>query len=319
MLYEKLNYVLTIAEEQNLTRAAKRLFISQPTLTLYLNRLEAELGAKLFDRTKSPITLTEAGRFYIENMKKIAASEQLVRNDIKLLANPDQTLVIGIGQVRGHHWLPAILPNFCAMHPGINIQIQQSAEQQMNDALTNGKIDVAFGVLPASSVQLEVVDLIYESLFLVAHKSFGLIPAFIRTKFDADNPYPVEPQKLDGLPFIAPQVSNGLYDSYEKLILKSGIHPSRTISINNLNTGFQLVRRGLGVQLLSGSLLQVDEEYKLDLHDLDFCILEDMPSSRKCVAAYQPDNAKAKLIRDLLQIIQETLLPECQHVLPIMD
>ena len=70
MLYEKLNYVLAIAEERNLTRAAKRLFISQPTLTLYLNRLEAELGVKLFDRSKTPIGLTEAGNYYIGEMKK---------------------------------------------------------------------------------------------------------------------------------------------------------------------------------------------------------------------------------------------------------
>ena len=60
MLYEKLNYVIAVAEEQNLTLAAKRLFISQPALTLYLNRLESELGVKLFNRGKSPVTLTDA-------------------------------------------------------------------------------------------------------------------------------------------------------------------------------------------------------------------------------------------------------------------
>ena len=70
MLYEKWNYVLAIAEEQNLTRAAKRLFISQPALTLYLNRLEKELGVKLFDRSRTPILLTEAGKYYVEQMKK---------------------------------------------------------------------------------------------------------------------------------------------------------------------------------------------------------------------------------------------------------
>lgn len=66
MLYEKLNYIIAIAEERNLTQAAKRLYISQPTLTLYLNRLENELGVKLFDRTKSPVTLTDAGAYYLE-------------------------------------------------------------------------------------------------------------------------------------------------------------------------------------------------------------------------------------------------------------
>ena len=65
MLYEKLNYIIAIAEERNLTQAAKRLYISQPTLTLYLNRLENELGVKLFDRTKSPVTLTDAGAYYL--------------------------------------------------------------------------------------------------------------------------------------------------------------------------------------------------------------------------------------------------------------
>ena len=60
MLYEKWNYVLAIAEEQNLTRAATRLFISPPALPRYLHRLEKELGVKLFDRRRTPILLTEA-------------------------------------------------------------------------------------------------------------------------------------------------------------------------------------------------------------------------------------------------------------------
>ena len=105
MLYEKLNYIIAIAEERNLTQAAKRLYISQPTLTLYLNRLENELGVKLFDRTKSPVTLTDAGAYYLEKMKKIYASAQALRSQIHFIANPTQTLLVGIGQVRGHHLL----------------------------------------------------------------------------------------------------------------------------------------------------------------------------------------------------------------------
>lgn len=52
MIIDKMDYIFAIAKEQNLTRAAKRLFVAQSTLTMYLNRVEAELGVKLFDRSK---------------------------------------------------------------------------------------------------------------------------------------------------------------------------------------------------------------------------------------------------------------------------
>lgn len=71
MSLDKLDYVLALAEERNLTRAAKKTFISQPALTNYINRLESQLGVKLFDRTVSPIQITRAGALYIERMKKI--------------------------------------------------------------------------------------------------------------------------------------------------------------------------------------------------------------------------------------------------------
>lgn len=62
MTLDKFEYVLAVAEEKNLTKAAKRLYISQPGLTSYINKLEQYLGIKLFDRSTSPIRVTEAGR-----------------------------------------------------------------------------------------------------------------------------------------------------------------------------------------------------------------------------------------------------------------
>lgn len=62
MRLDKLDYVLALAEERNLTRAARKAFISQPALTNYINRLEEQLGVKLFDRSVTPIEITRAGR-----------------------------------------------------------------------------------------------------------------------------------------------------------------------------------------------------------------------------------------------------------------
>ncbi len=313
MLYEKLNYILAIAEEQNMTRAARRLYISQPTLTLYVNRLEAELGVKLFDRSRTPVTLTEAGTYYLEEMKKISSSEQLLRSNIRLISNPSQTLVIGIGQVRGHHWLPMILPTFCSIHPNVNIQVVQGGESTMSEALQKRRIDVVFGALPANLPNLETEALMYEQLFFAVHKKYGLVPMALRSENSAAAPYVLEPEVLNGLPFIIPQVSNGLYSSYESLIMRNQIRPSRTISVSNLNTGLQLAIAGLGVQLVSGSILQMQKNIA-STECLDFCVLKAMPSTRKCVAAYYRDNIKIHLIRDVIRIIRQEVLTNCELI-----
>lgn len=308
MLYEKLNYIIAIAEERNLTQAAKRLYISQPTLTLYLNRLENELGVKLFDRSKSPVTLTDAGAYYLEKMKKIYASEQALRSQIHFIANPTQTLLVGIGQVRGHHWLPLFLPTFCSIHPDINVQIVQETEQQMYEDLQKQKLDVGIGVFPAST-DIEMVEIMEETLFFAAHRKFGLIPDHLRGKHDMKNPYIVQPDQLNGLPFIIPQVSNGLYDTYETILQNNQIHPSRTISINNLSTGLLLNVKGLGVQLLSGSVVYFSHEP--GVNQLDLFLLENMPETRKCTAIYQGSNIKQKLIQDLIRTLKNEVLPWC--------
>ena len=308
MLYEKLNYIIAIAEERNLTQAAKRLYISQPTLTLYLNRLENELGVKLFDRSKSPVTLTDAGAYYLEKMKKIYASEQALRSQIHFIANPTQTLLVGIGQVRGHPWLPLFLPTFCSIHPDINVQIVQETEQQMYEDLQKQKLDVGIGVFPAST-DIEMVEIMEETLFFAAHRKFGLIPDHLRGKHDMKNPYIVQPDQLNGLPFIIPQVSNGLYDTYETILQNNQIHPSRTISINNLSTGLLLNVKGLGVQLLSGSVVYFSHEP--GVNQLDLFLLENMPETRKCTAIYQSGNIKQKLIQDLIRTLKNEVLPWC--------
>ena len=74
MMIDKMDYIFAIAREQNLTRAAKRLFVAQSTLTMYLNRVEQELGIKLFDRSKTPILPTPAGALCIEELRRSGRS-----------------------------------------------------------------------------------------------------------------------------------------------------------------------------------------------------------------------------------------------------
>ncbi len=121
---DKLDYLIVLAEESNITRAASRLFISQPALTSYINRLEDELGVKLFDRNTTPIRTTPAGACYIAEMEKIRNQQIKLYNDLKRLEyDPEQTLTIGIGRNRGSIWLPRILPGVYERFPEAHLRI----------------------------------------------------------------------------------------------------------------------------------------------------------------------------------------------------
>lgn len=308
MIYEKLNYIVAVAEEQNITRAAKRLFISQPTLTQHLNRLEEELGAKLFDRSKNPVTLTAIGKTYLEEMKKIADLEAQLYNNIRIAAAPSQTLVVGISNVRGSYWIPPILSYFCAKYPDIDIQIIQCTEERMVKVLCDREMDLAIGTMPPAPDHLKTVYLGEENMVFTAHKKFGLVPPGQREQYGLDRPYIIEPQRLDRMPFIVPQIGNGIYSNYDSVIRQKNIHPSRTISSNNLSTGFRLAQRGLGVQLTYQQFIPLICANG-DQDTMDYFAFEQMPIGRRCVAAYHRDTVKRTLVTDFIQILQTHVLP----------
>lgn len=311
MLYEKLDYVLAIAEEQNLTRAAKKLYISQPTLTMYLNRLEENLGVLLFDRRKNPIEITPAGKHYIEKMKEIAEAEQILRGELRTVQNPAQTFRIGSARVRGHYWLPSLIRILNEHHPEINFVISLGSERQMQKLLEKQSLDMAIGSLrdiPEGDVPLVIEDLCYEKILLVAHKKYGLIPPEEREQFSPENPYVLNPNQLQHLPFITPPPANGMYRSFQKLMGIYNIQPSSSIVIDMLTTGLMLVEQGLGVQLISaGILVSIPTEERRK--ELDYCVLPDFPEARSCSVGWREDTELLPLIRETVDILKRDVLP----------
>jgi len=311
MMNDKFEYVLAVAEERNLTKAAQRLYISQPTLTLSLNRLEEELGTKLFDRSRSPIIITAAGQFYLDRMKQIARAERSLRTDLQFFSHPKHSLIIGIGQVRGNSWIPKILPEFIRLHPDVNIQVLQKTEETIYEGLTQNRVDLVIGSYPTASADFALEELLFERLFLGANKCFGIVPEKLRSQYGIDNPYPVQPERLQGLPFITPGLGNGLYSAYENMVRENHLRPCRTIALGSQSTAAKLTAAGLGVQLLSGPVLE--ETPSIDIDSMDFFILKGMPSRRRCVALYRKNSIKLPLIRDFLSIVRESVLPTCHN------
>ena len=204
MSLDKLDYVLALAEERNLTRAARKAFISQPTLTNYINRLEEQLGVKLFDRSVTPIEITRVGALYIEQMKKIQLAETNLRNELRILGSMETVFHLGTGATRGNHWLPLLLPEFCRRHPEMGIQLHEQGEEFLEDGVRQGEIDLAIGVLDTGYPELCYEKLAEEPVLLAIPRSYACVRDLPLTEATPARPYAIPRLRSAACPSCCP-------------------------------------------------------------------------------------------------------------------
>ena len=143
MEFRQMKYILTLAETRNMTRAAEKLYISQPALSHYLKCVEDELGAQLFDRSTAPMSLTYAGRCYVERARAILLeNEQLKRQMRDITQHMSGKLTIGTSRDRASYMMPRILPEFAALYPGIEIEVYTASGKKLFEELRTGRVDM---------------------------------------------------------------------------------------------------------------------------------------------------------------------------------
>lgn len=178
MNFLNLYYFRVAAEELSFTNAAKRLFISQQSLSNHISRLENEFGVILFNRTQ-PITLTEAGKsLYASSKVLLHQKEQIEKSmqDIRDFRKGELTL--GISTSRGAVMLPKILPKFRSAFPQIKLNLVEGTTKEINQALFEGRADLCIGFAINDPEKVHEELLHTESLVCVIPNSF--LPRYLK-------------------------------------------------------------------------------------------------------------------------------------------
>ena len=145
MNYHELEYILCIAKYQNLTKAAQELYISQPTLTKHLQKLEREMGTKLFSRSGNSYTPTFAGRKYMGYARKILQIRQDWEKELKdLTENNEGELNVAFPLMRSTCMVPQIMTSFFQKYPKVKVNILEEAYSIQEKLLLNDQLD--FGI-----------------------------------------------------------------------------------------------------------------------------------------------------------------------------
>ncbi len=310
MTLDKLNYLIVLAEEQNVTHAAQRLFITQPTLTAFVNKVEREVGFRIFDRTRNPVTLTHSGKQYLEQMRRLVTEEMQMVEALRVRENARQTIRIGIGQVHSQMWTPSLVAALLERHPDMNIQIREGQEMQLMQLLREEEIDLILGHLEIDTVNFHFEPLYEEQLSIVVPEN--LMPPELLQKYgemetghDPDNPIMIDPEILYDLPVIYPSKMQGLFLNLKQLLDRYHIHPAQTIQTANMISAASMVQLGLGYMYMAPVLFNYTNVS--DPKRLCYCTLPHLMQTRKYYIGYQKENPNLEMIREIHLLMKDII------------
>ncbi|WP_053971695.1 LysR substrate-binding domain-containing protein [Mangrovimonas sp. ST2L15] len=291
MTITQLYYVLAVAEHKNFTKAAEKCFVTQPTLSMQIQKLEDELDILIFDRGKKPIELTEVGRKIVIQAKNIVNESYRIQD----IVDQQKGFIggefrLGIIPTVMPTLLPMFLKTFIKKYPKINLKIEELTTEEIISRITEGHLDAAIAATPLENEHIKERVLYYEPFV-------GYIPE--NHKLHSQDKIKIEELSLDdmllledghcfreGIINLCKTFKNQEADQFQ---LESG----------SIETLIKLSNEGLGMTLLPYlHTFDLNENYKKNLH----YFYEPSPA-REVSLIYHKSELKLQIIEALHKVI----------------
>lgn len=235
-LYQ-IRYFLAISETGNFTKAADRLYVSQPSLSAGIKKLEQELGTKLFERGGRKVLLTPEGHFFLEKAQNILREYQAALHTLKGFHNRPILKVGTLHTVRGYN-LARLFGDFHQEHQNVSLKLYNGHLEELRDWLETGKIDFAITSLNQSDIG-KTSEVLFQQQFCLA---VPVTHAFAKLNS-------ISLVELDKQPYIE-RIHCEIWRTNPHLFKEAGIQPQTVYWANNEEWVISLVQVGLGVSIM---------------------------------------------------------------------
>ncbi len=197
-------YFITIVKERSISRAAEKLYLSQPYLSQYLAKLEGTLGVTLLDRSHTPLKLTGAGELFYAYLDRQDYLDRQLVSDLRDLRDKKRPeLHIGVSPWRGSVLLPEILPPFTRHYPDVQVILHEAPVPNLGELAAASVIDFCFMQVPEDLEELSYEMVMEERVFLVGRRDHPLLRG-LDSRYDDPRPFPdlrlLERERLIMLP-----------------------------------------------------------------------------------------------------------------------
>lgn len=236
----QLEYFVAVADTGSLRQAARRLGVTQPTLTVQITALEETLGVQLFERTRQATLLSPAGRELLPDaMNLLSQWRNVVENAHVLSDDAHSTYRLGVPQTLGPYLLPQLLPSIHQRFANLRLHVREEVPDQLLQGLEEGRFDLVIGPINTESESIVRVPLFREPLLLASPVDMALAP---RDDFSESD--------LSGLDILAMDERHALRREVEQICEQTGAKLNRDYEGTSLDTLRQMVVMGMGLAFL---------------------------------------------------------------------
>lgn len=257
-MFSKHEYVYTIYKEGSFTRAAKKLFISQPSLSAAIINIENKIGGELFERNRGNIKLTEIGKEYIAATEKIMSAEKDFENRINdVFALMHGEITVGGTNYLCSYVLPRIINRFLYLHPHIKVNLVEENSRTLDEKIKKMEMDIiidSFDEIPDEYTGYPLLD---EKILLCVPenrkinnelKKYAITPESIYNESINLNDMPaVSVEQFKNEKFVILKNGNDMHKRAVRIFERSGINPEIAFSVDQLSISNALAETGMGV------------------------------------------------------------------------
>lgn len=307
-------YVYEVYKERSFTKAAQNLYISQPSLSARIKKIEEIIGEPLFDRSTTPIQLTEVGKVYIEAAEEITQIEQRVENYINDLAGlKTGNLAVGASTLFAAYVVPSLITQFNQKFPDVHIQLIEGNTAELEEMLGSNALDFVIDNYHYDSILYNKELYCEENILLAVPKHFAVNEELgmyqlsyknIKNKNYLSRKYPAVPLgRFADLPFIMLTQGNDTRTRGDRLCRNVGFKPNIVLEFNQQSTAYMASSTQLGATFISDILVSQLPTFE----NLVYYKLDGEEAKRKVFFYYKTHKYKTRVMEEFIRMMHEQI------------
>lgn len=305
-MFKHKEYVLSICETGSFTKSANKLFISQPSLSATIKKIEDKLGSPIFDRSTTPIFLTDVGQEYVSYAKKIIELENSFEEYISDRGSSVKGLIrIGGSSFFASYFLPNLISNFRAQYKGVEFKIYEDSTKNLIDNLKDSNLDIVIDNANIKDDSILSTPYLKERLFIAVPKKYKINESLnkFRTTSEQIKKGEIikginsELKEFEDYPFILLRRNNDTGKRAEKILNKYGVKANTCYLLDQQMTAYNLAITGVGFTFVGEELIKRIENSS----ELYFYLIDDEYAEREIYFYYKNKQYQTRACKKFIE------------------